>query len=57
MYLVIRELYEYFPKHTFTIPLIKEKRCKRVIIIRIEKKQGSLYTKGTLNLAFYLQFS
>ena len=30
---------------------------KRVIIIRIEKKQDSLYTKGTLNLAFYLQFS
>ena len=34
-----------------------EYRGKRVIIIRIEKKQGSLYTKGTLNLAFYLQFS
>ncbi len=39
------------------IALFQYLEGKRVIIIRIEKKQGSLYTKGTLNLAFYLQFS
>ncbi len=31
--------------------------CKWVIITRIEKKQDLLYTKGALNLAFYLRFS
>ena len=39
----------------FAIPSMISR--KRVIVIRIEKKQDSLYTKGTLNLAFYLQFS